>query len=104
MVYATSHALHKSGEAPIGVIEWESWKLTRRRRSSLAAESQAMADSVDILNFARLFFADLIHAEGIDLRRPDEVFKLLPEAVAFYGLQKLVRCSGEERLIWFGIF
>ena len=53
-----------------------------KRRSSLAAESQAMAESVDMLNFVRRFFADLIHPEGIDLRRPDEVLKLLLESVA----------------------
>ena len=41
-----------------------------------------MADSVDMLNFVRLFFADLIQKESIDLRRPDEAFKLLPESAA----------------------
>ena len=78
LVYATSHSLHQGQEAPVGVIEWKSWKLTRKCRSSLAAESQAMADSVDMLNFVRLFFADCLHPLGIDLRRPDEVLRLLP--------------------------
>ena len=64
LVHATSHALHKGQEAPVGVIEWKSWKLTRKCRSSLAAESQAMADSVDMLNFVRLFFVDCFHPAG----------------------------------------
>ena len=55
IVYATSHALHKGQEAPVGIIEWKSWKLSRKCRSSLSAESQAMADSIDVLNFIRLF-------------------------------------------------
>ena len=61
LIYATSHALHKGQEAPVGVIEWKSWKLGRKCRSSLAAESQAMADSVDMLQFVLLFFAECIH-------------------------------------------
>ena len=38
----------KGEEAPLGTTEWKSWKLARKCRSSLAAESQAMDDSVDI--------------------------------------------------------
>ena len=89
LVYATSHALHKGQEAPVGVIEWKSWKLTRKCRSSLAAESQAMAGTVDMLNFVRLFFADCLHPVGIDLRRPDEVLKLLPESCAITDCKSL---------------
>ena len=55
LVYATSHSLHKGEEAPLGIIEWKSWKLSRKCRSNLSAESQAMADSVDMLNLCRLF-------------------------------------------------
>ncbi len=92
LIYATSHALHKGEEAPLGVIEWKSWKLTRKCRSSLAAETQAMANSVDMLNFVRLFFADFLHAEGIDLRRPDEVLKLLPESFAILEFKGYRHC------------
>ena len=73
LIYASSHALHKGEEAPVGIIEWKSWKLSRKCRSSLSAESQAMADSVDVLNFIRLCFADCLHSKGINMRRPDEV-------------------------------
>ena len=58
LIYATSHALHTGHEAPLGVIDWKSWTLTRKCRISLSADSQAMADSVDMLHCVRLFFAD----------------------------------------------
>ena len=51
--YASSHALHEREEAPVGIIEWKSWKLSRKCRSSLSAKSQAMADFIDVLNFIR---------------------------------------------------
>merc|ERR1712155_261218 len=63
LVYASPHTLRVGQEAPVGIIEWKSWKLSRKCRSSLSAESQAMADSVDMLNLARLFFADCLHPE-----------------------------------------
>ena len=72
-----------------GVIEWKSWKLTRKCRSSLAAESQAMADSADMLDCVRLFFADCLHPVGIDLRRPDAVLKLLPQSCAIPDCKSL---------------
>ena len=89
MLYSSTHELHKGEEAPIGIMEWKSWKLTRKCRSSLSAESQAMADSVDLLNFARLFFADFLLPEGIDLRRPDEVLQLLPNSCAITDCKSL---------------
>ena len=54
LLFSTSHDLAKGKEAPVGIIDWKSWKLGRKVRSSLAAESQAMADVVDTLNFIRL--------------------------------------------------
>ena len=73
----------------MGAVERKSWKPARKRRSSLAAESQAMADSVDIFNFVRLFFADCLHSKGIVLRRPDGS-EAPPGVVCHYGLQELV--------------
>ena len=29
LVYAASHALHEGHEAPVGIIDWKSWKLSR---------------------------------------------------------------------------
>ena len=89
LIYASSHALHKGEEAPVGIIEWNSWKLSRKCRSSLSAESQAMADSVDVLNFIRLFFADCLHPKGIDMRRPDEVLRMLPKSCAITDCKSL---------------
>ena len=103
MIYSTSHSLHKGEEAPLGIIEWKSWKLTRKCRSSLSAESQAMADSVDMLNFVRLFFANFLHPEGIDLRRPDEVFKLLPEAIAITGCKSLYDALEKNESLGLGL-
>ena len=88
LVYATSHSLHQGQEAPVGIVEWKSWKLHRKCRSSLSAESQAMADSADILNVVRLF-ADCLHPTGVDLRRPDEVLRLLPETCAITDCKSL---------------
>ena len=65
LIYATSHTLHKGQAAPVGATEWKSWTRARKCRISLAAESQAMADSVGMLNFARLFFADCLHPRGL---------------------------------------
>ena len=89
MLYTSTHDLHKGEEAPIGVLDWKSWKLTRKCRSSLSAESQAMADSIDTLNFSRLFFADFLLPEGIDLRRPDEVLQNLPKSFAITDCKSL---------------
>ena len=48
-----------------------------------------MADSVDMLNFVRLFFADFLLPEGIDLRRPDEVLRPQPESYTVTGCKSL---------------
>ena len=89
MVYVSSHSLHEGKEAPVGIIELESWKLHRTCRSSLSAESQAMADAIDVLNFIRLFIVDCIHPSGIDLRQPDRVVQLLPESCAIADCKSL---------------
>ena len=89
LVYASSHALHEGHAALVGIIEWTSWKLSRTGRSGLSAESQAMADAIGILNLIRLFDADCLHPEGIDLRQPDRVLQLLPESCAITGGKSL---------------
>ena len=48
-----------------------------------------MADPVDILNIVHLFVADCLHPVRIDLRRPDEVLKLLPESCAITDCKSL---------------
>ena len=103
LIYATSHALHKGEEAPVGIIEWKSWKLSRKCRSSLSAESQAMADSVGMLNFTRLFFADCLHPEGIDLRQPEAVLNLLPEAFAITDCKSLYDALEKSESLGLGL-
>ena len=61
-------------------MDWKSWKVKRKVRSSLAAESQALADAVDNLNYMRLFFAECIVDYTLDLRQADRVLSTLPKA------------------------
>ena len=89
LVYASPHSLHGGEEAPVGIIEWKSWKLSRTCRSSLSAESQAMADTIDILILVRLCIADCLHPQGIDLRHPDNILQLLPESCAITDCKSL---------------
>ena len=70
-------------------MDWKSWKLKRKVRSSLAAESQALADAVDNLNYLRLFFAECILQDPIDLRQADKVLSLLPKAHVITDCQSL---------------
>ena len=67
----------------------DTWTLPRMCRSSLSAESQAMADSVEMLNVGRHSFVDGIRPQGIDLRRPDEVLRLLPDSGAITDCNSL---------------
>ena len=89
LVYASSHDLHVGKEALVGIMDWKSWKLSRKCRSSLSAESQAMADAIDTLNFIRLCIADCLHPKGIDLRQPDRILQLLPESCAITDCKSL---------------
>ena len=80
LLFFADQALFEGKEASISIMDWKSWKLKRKVRSSLAAESQALADAVDTLNYARLFFAECIVAEPLDLRQADKILSLLPQA------------------------
>ena len=49
-----------------------------------------MADSVDVLNFIRLFFLRVAYTQtGIDMRRPDEVLRMLPKSCAITECESL---------------
>ena len=67
-------------ESSVSIMDWKSWKLKRKVRSSLAAESQALADAVDNLNYLRLFFAECLISDSIDLRQSDRVLSMMPKA------------------------
>ena len=63
-----------------------------------------MADSVDVLNFIRLFFADcLCPYEGIDLRQPDKILQLLPEACATTDCKSLYDTLEQSESLGLGL-
>ena len=62
-----------------------------------------MADSIDILNFIRLFFADCLHPEGIDLRQPDRVLQLLPESCAITDCKSLYDALEKNESLGLGL-
>ena len=62
-----------------------------------------MADSVDVLDFIRLFFTDCIHSEGIDLRRPDEILRLLPESCAITDCKSLYDALEKNESLGLGL-
>ena len=70
-IYATTKDLVEGRSAPVSILEWKSWKLKRKVRSSLAVESQTMADVIDILNYIRLFMAEFVSKVGLGVRRTD---------------------------------
>ena len=56
-----------------------------------------------MLNFVRLFFADCIHPKGIDLRRPDEVLRLLPESCAITDCKSLYDALEKNESLGLGL-
>ena len=62
-----------------------------------------MADSVDMLNFTRLFFAVCLHPEGIDLRQPDSVLQLLPQAFAITDCKSLYDALEKSESLGLGL-
>ena len=47
----------------------ESFKIPRVVRSSLAAETCACTGGEDQLEFVKLFYLEMLHARGLDLRK-----------------------------------
>ena len=80
-MFASDTSLSDGHSSPMSLMDWKSWALKRVCRSSLSAESQASADTVDSLNFVRLFAADFLHPTGVDLRQTDQVLSLLPGSI-----------------------
>ena len=62
-----------------------------------------MADSVDMLNSVRLFFADCLHPKEIDLRRPDEVLKRLLESCAITDCKSLYDALEKNETLGLGL-
>ena len=78
------HSLTQHGQYdrmdPISIMDWKGWKPKRKVGSSLAAESQALAEAVDVLNYMRPFFTECLVSYTIDLRKADQVLATLPKA------------------------
>ena len=70
-------------------MDWKSWKLKRKVRSSLAAESQALAEAVDVLNYMRLLFTECLVSYTIDRRRADSVLATFQQAHAITDCKSL---------------
>ena len=81
LIFASDSGLFQGQTANLSLMDWKSWALKRKCRSSLSAESQAAADTIDVLNFVRLFAADLLVPIGVDLRRTDEILSMLPSSI-----------------------
>ena len=74
-------SLFDDHNARMSLVDWKSWSLKRVCRSSLSAESQAAADTADTLNFVRLFAADFMMWQGVDLRITNEVLRIIPKSI-----------------------
>ena len=61
----------------IGLVSWSSFKLRRVSRSSLAAETQALADAEDELHYCRVLWLELTGTH-VKLERSDEAVQALP--------------------------
>ena len=90
-------------EASISIMDWKSWNLKRKVRSSLAAESQALADAVDSLNYLRLFLAECLVADSIDLRQADRVLSMLPNAHVITDCKSLYDALGKSESAGLGL-
>ena len=65
----------------MNLIDWKSWVLKRVCRSSLSVGSQAASDTVDYLNFVRLFAAVFLFNVGVDLPQTDKILSMLPTSI-----------------------
>ena len=72
IISSTSTDLLAGKQTPMGLMDWKSWKLAGKARSSLAAEAQASADAVDMWNYLRLLVADTISPQAIGLRHAEK--------------------------------
>lgn len=75
-------------EGPASPISWNSGKLARVARSSLAAEIQAATDAQEESEFVRLVMADLAFG-SVDQNDVADVISAIPRSFDF-GLQGVV--------------
>ena len=63
-----------------------------------------MADCVDCLNFVRLFFAEVLHPVGVDLRRAEQVWTIFPEATVITDCKSLYDALEKNEPSGLGLF
>jgi hypothetical protein len=61
--------------SPFSVLSWSSRRLKRVARSSTSAEAQMSGNALDLHEFAKLGYYDLLHGKRLDLRRTDEYLR-----------------------------
>ena len=62
-----------------------------------------MADTVDVLNSIRLLWPIVYSQKGIDMRRPDEVLRMLPESCAITDCKSLFDALGKNESLGLGL-
>lgn len=81
IIVATHKEIDSNVQCPISPIAWGSKKIQRVVTSTLAAETMALASSVDQLSWLRIFWSWL-HDPRTQWRRPDEALPKIPSAIS----------------------
>ena len=76
-------------------MNWKSCKWKRVVRSSLAGETQAYVETLDMLEFIKVFYA-LFLDPWKSLSDVESIFEKQHKKSRDHRRQELVRCSGEE--------
>ena len=81
IIVATHKAIDSNVPCPISPITWGSKKIQRVVTSTLAAETMALASTVDQLSWLRIFWSWL-HDPRTQWRKPDEALTKIPSAIS----------------------
>eukprot|EP00438_Fugacium_kawagutii_P005439 Skav226195 [mRNA] locus=scaffold2212:160140:165589:- [translate_table: standard] len=81
IIVATHKEINMNVQCPISPLTWGSKKIQRVVTSTLAAETMALASSVDQLSWLRIFWS-WIHDPRTQWRKPDETLPKLPSAIS----------------------
>jgi len=75
LLLGVNRAVLGGAASEYSVLDFASKKLRRTVRSSLAAETQALSVSFDMLELARFTLAEMLSAKSIDVRNPDDTIR-----------------------------
>ena len=76
-------------------MDWKSYKCKLVVRSSLFGETQAYVQTLDMLEFTKVFYALFLDARK-SLSDVESIFEKQRKSPHDHRCQELVRCSGEE--------